>query len=164
MKLYFVAVLAVLGCLAVSACSETAGPRMNEGRSVNAAGSASGQSATDQLNAIRAKAGRKPVERSPALDAAARAHVVDLTANGIYGHIGSNGSKPGERVTKAGYRWCTVAENLGEGTLYNSESKVITGWANSPSHYRNIIKPQISAFGMAQKGGIWVQVLAAKSC
>lgn len=163
MKFHFVAVFAVLGCFTLSACSETAVPQVDAG-SMEAPGFASGQSVTDQVNAIRAKAGRNPVKRLPALDAAARAHVQDLVATGIYGHIGSNGSSPGDRVTKAGYRWCTMAENLAEGTLYNTESKVIAGWANSPDHYRNMIKPTVSAFGMAEKGGIWVQLLAGNRC
>jgi len=163
MKTGFIAALAVSGCVIVSSCGETAEPQA-DAKATQAVAFVSGQSATDQLNAIRARAGQKPLVRSAALDAAARAHVADLAASGTFGHIGSNRSTPGDRVTRAGYRWCTVAENLGEGTLYNTESKIIAGWANAPDHHRNIVKPKVTAFGLAQKGGIWVQVLAGNRC
>lgn len=125
---------------------------------------AEGQSAQSQVNAIRAKASRKPIQRSRRLDAAARAHVSDLVANGTYGHIGSDGSTPGRRATKAGFKWCTVTENLGEGSKYNSQSKIMAGWAGSPAHHKNIVNKNVSAFGMAQKNGIWVQILAGDNC
>jgi len=123
-----------------------------------------GQSVQAQINAIRAKAGRKPIQRSRRLDAAARAHVSDLVGNGIYGHIGSDGSTPGARATKAGFKWCTVVENLGEGSKYSSQSKIMAGWAGSSEHHKNIVNKDVSAFGMAHQNGIWVQILAGDSC
>ncbi|MBN8249836.1 MAG: hypothetical protein J0L84_20635, partial [Verrucomicrobia bacterium] len=53
-----------------------------------------------------------PVSIHPQLTAAARVHCNDMFQNEFQGHVGTDGSSVGTRVTRAGYRWNGVAENV----------------------------------------------------
>src|SRR5687767_2846426 len=53
--------------------------------------------------------------RSAVLDAVAVAHARDMAARGGMRHAGTDGSTPGERATRAGYRWRVVGENVARG-------------------------------------------------
>ena len=155
--------LAVL-CIALAGCSA---PVDNTAESFGVvAKSPAGivQTPLQQINAIRAAAGRKPVVRSAKLDSAARAHASDMGANGFFGHIASDGSTVAERVSKTGYPWCSVSENIAKGERYDTARKAIKTWRESPGHYRNIVNPKARAFGMARSGHLWVQVFAGNRC
>lgn len=154
-------VIGLIVSLVVSACGgkgATPSAVQASAKSPAIEGSPSGA----QLNAIRAKANLPAVWRNATLDAAAQAHADDMAAKGFLSHRGSDGSTVGKRVTRAGYRWCSVAENISKG--YAKRTTVIEQWRKSPAHYRNITKPKVKAFGMAKSGDYWVLVLAAKSC
>ncbi|MSU21697.1 MAG: hypothetical protein EXS30_09915 [Pedosphaera sp.] len=56
-----------------------------------------------------------PLSMNPALTEAARAHSRDMVATGLYGHTGTNGSTPGDRIKAAGYAWSNYGENVFEG-------------------------------------------------
>ncbi|KIN71601.1 Allergen V5/Tpx-1 related protein [Sulfitobacter guttiformis KCTC 32187] len=121
-----------------------------------------GGPAADRLNNIRARAGLGAVSRNPILDAAALRHADDMVSANFFSHTGSNGSTVGKRVKAAGYRWCTVAENINKG--YSGRSAAIEAWRTSPSHFRNMTNPKVRHFGLANVGDVWVMVLAAKRC
>lgn len=126
------------------------------------------------VNAARAggrRCGRKRFEATPALvpslplERAALAHSRDLAAHGPLSHRGSDGSGPADRVTREGYVWSTVAENVASGAMTAEE--VVTGWLASPAHCENIMNPRFTDIGVAfalaprQRGGIfWAQVFA----
>lgn len=116
--------------------------------------------ATEALNQLRAAAGRAPVVYSSLLEQAALAHATDMARTGTFSHTGSNGSSVGQRVTRAGYEWCFVAENIAHGQ--ETLRRAMTGWRNSRGHYRNMIHRRAEAFGLARtEGRYWVMVLAA---
>lgn len=115
-----------------------------------------------QINAIRADANLPALKRNTKLDAAAKAHAADMDRRNFFAHKGSNGSLPDQRVTRAGYRWCTVAENIANG--YRDGAKVIEGWRNSQGHYRNIVSRKAKEYGLANVGDVWVMVVAARKC
>ena len=117
-----------------------------------------------QLNALRVEKKLSLLQPSDVLVKAARRHARDLSENDFISHTGSDGATIGARVTRAGFRWCTVAENIGEGKKYDTSTKVIEGWRGSPKHYRNIMNPKGKSFGMAKEGDVWVLVLAARKC
>ncbi len=76
-----------------------------------------------------------PLSINPALTEAARAHSKSMVATGVYGHIGSNGSTPGDRITTAGYTWSNYGENVFE-AAENPEQGHATfevDWGNNPS-------------------------------
>ena len=116
--------------------------------------------ADQMLNAMRAQQGVAPLSYAPRLEAAARAHALDMARHGYFSHTGRDGSGVGDRVRAQGYRWCYVAENLakGQGDL----TQVMRGWAQSAPHYRNMMSRNATGFGLFQgPDRIWAMVLAA---
>jgi uncharacterized protein YkwD len=109
-----------------------------------------------RLNEIRAEGGRcgttafppaRPLARSAALDAAARAHAEDMAQNSFLAHTGSDGSNPGERATRAGYDWHTVAENVASGQT--SADDIAATWLDSDGHCANLRDGKYSETGIA---------------
>lgn len=117
------------------------------------------------VNASRQANGLAPLAYNPTLGRAAMGHACDMAANGFFGHQGSSGSTSQVRVRAAGYRDCTVAENLAWG--YPTPGQIINGWMTSPKHRANMLHPRVSEMGVGitsgAKGPIWVLVLA-RSC
>lgn len=119
--------------------------------------------AREALNAFRAQADLAPLEHSARLQQAAERHARDLSRGTGLSHRGTDGSTVGARVERTGYRYCTVAENLGRGQ--RSLEQIMQGWAASPGHRDNMLLPGLRDFGLArQAGDIWVLVLAAPGC
>ncbi|MCO6465257.1 MAG: T9SS type A sorting domain-containing protein [Bradyrhizobiaceae bacterium] len=54
-------------------------------------------------NAFKGYPSRPPLAFHPALISAARLHSMDMAQNNFQGHVGSNGSQLGQRLTAAGY-------------------------------------------------------------
>jgi uncharacterized protein YkwD len=88
-----------------------------------------------------------PLSLAPALTRAARAHSRDMAAHGLFSHTGSDGSSPGQRVTRAGYRWSTVGENIASGV--RTAPRVVAGWLASPHHCANIMTAGFRQMGVA---------------
>ena len=153
--------LAVVMCLSLAACGATISTPTVEAPDSSVI-STSGGGGGEQLNAIRKQANLPAVRRNAALDVAAKAHADDMASRNFFSHTGSNGSSPGQRATAAGYRWCTVAENINRG--YPSGPAAIEAWRKSPGHYRNMVNGKVSDYGLANTGEYWVMVLAAKNC
>ncbi|PID37377.1 MAG: serine protease [Rhodobacterales bacterium] len=110
---------------------------------------------------VRCDAGLSRLEYSEKLTEAAKAHAHDLATNiGVLQHEGSDGSTVAERVTRTGYEWQKVAENIAVG--YTTTSAVMDGWMNSPPHRANNLLPGLTHFGAAAEGDdkYWVLVLA----
>ncbi len=131
-------------------------------------------SVLERLNGIRADGGRcggsefapsPPLERSPVLDEAARLHAEDMANNSFLAHTGSDGSNPGDRVTRAGYEWRVVAENVAAGQT--SADDVAATWLESAGHCANLMDAKYSETGIAYalnpgdgRDIYWVQVYA----
>ncbi|MER6346013.1 CAP domain-containing protein [Streptomyces sp. NPDC001595] len=109
------------------------------------------------VNAERAKAGCSPVKPNATLTKAAQAHSEDMAAHRNMSHTGSDGSSPGDRITRAGYIWSTYGENVAYG--YSTPEQVMTGWMNSPGHKANILNCAFKEIGvgLAQPGSYWTQ-------
>jgi uncharacterized protein YkwD len=132
------------------------------------------QEVLKHVNAARAQArkcGRQafaaapPLSLSPALERAAKAHANDMARHSLFEHKGSDGSAPADRVTRAGYTWRTVAENIAAGAP--DAQSVVQGWLDSPGHCANLMGAQYREMGVAytvnekSKSGIyWAQVFA----
>ena len=107
-----------------------------------------------------------PLTLSPALTDAAARHARDMALQGSFGHRGSDGSQPAERVSRAGYRWRATGENIAAGQA-NADA-VVAAWLDSPGHCTNIMRPQFTemgvAFAQAPSGSrviYWAQEFAA---
>ena len=107
-----------------------------------------------------------PVHYSDSLTRAAVIHAADMAQRASLDHAGSDGSNPGERLTRVGYRWQISGENLALG--YDDVATVMRGWLDSPAHCENIMEPRFDEMGLAfaigpgpQAPVYWVQDFAA---
>ena len=88
-----------------------------------------------------------PLALAPALTRAARAHSQDMVGHDFFSHTGSDGSTPAQRVTRAGYRWRMVGENIASGV--GAPRDVVAGWLASPHHCANIMTAGFRQMGVA---------------
>ncbi len=65
----------------------------------------------------------------------------------FFSHTGSDGSTPGLRVTRAGYRWSMVGENIASGV--QTPRAAVAGWLASPHHCANIMTGGFRQMGVA---------------
>ena len=133
-----------------------------------------GLSLLERVNAARAvprACGEKQYPAAPPLvwneqlAQAAFDHSRDMVVHDTLSHAGSDGSDLGARVSRAGYRWQAVGENIASGQV--EVEKTVAGWLSSPGHCANIMNPQFSetgaAYAMGEPGGAaiyWTQVFA----
>lgn len=130
---------------------------------VLAQGAAADPVATQVLNEYRRQQGQPEVRYSKPLEAAATGHALDMARGAFFDHRGSDGSSVGERVRLVGYGWCFVAENIAQGQT--SLGAVMTDWANSPGHRRNMLDRRARDFALVEgPERTWVMVLAAPGC
>jgi uncharacterized protein YkwD len=118
------------------------------------------------LNAYRRKYNLAPLTLNPILMKTAREHARDLAFHDKVSHTGTDGRNPAERLTRAGYSWSSVGENVSAGR--NSIAEVIQAWHNSPTHRPNLQHKRATDFGMAvvhnprsTLSNYWVLVVAA---
>lgn len=100
----------------------------------------------DAVNHERANENISPLKWDANLAAAARAHVQEMVARNRLSH-----QFPGEpnltaRVSNAGARFSSVAENVAEAP---SVDELHIGWMNSLPHRANIMNPKLNAIGIA---------------
>ncbi|GFH38821.1 CAP domain-containing protein [Streptomyces pacificus] len=109
------------------------------------------------VNSERGKAGCSPLTVNATLAKAAQGHSEDMAAHRNMSHSGSDGSDPGTRITRAGYRWSTYGENVAYG--YETPEQVMAGWMSSPGHKKNILNCEFKEIGvgLAQPGNYWTQ-------
>jgi uncharacterized protein YkwD len=80
------------------------------------------------------------------LRCAARKHSKNMGVKDFFGHTGSNGSSPWQRIKKAGYVYKTAAENVAAGQ--NTPEKVVNGWMASTGHCTNIMNGKLKHLGV----------------
>lgn len=116
--------------------------------------------ATDALNTYRESKGRTALTYSTRLEQAAKAHADDMVRRGFFSHTGSNGSDVGDRVRKARYEWCFVAENIAQGQ--RGLNAVMQAWIGSTGHRANMLHRKAREFALYEAADrTWVMVLAA---
>lgn len=94
-----------------------------------------------------------PLVANTKLAAAAQAHSADMAAHDLFGHTGSNGSEPGQRIKAAGYQWKVWAENVAGG--YAGEQATVDQWFASDGHCKNFMSKDLRdiGFGRAENPG-----------
>jgi len=107
-----------------------------------------------------------PLVLSDVLQQAALAHARDMAERKILSHGGRDGSTPGERATRSGYRWRVVGENIAAGQ--STAEQVVAEWLGSPRHCANLMSADYSEMGIAYAvnpqstlGIYWAQLFAA---
>lgn len=81
------------------------------------------------------------------LERAALLHSQDMARHGYMDHTGRDGSSPADRITRTGYKWRMVGENLASGTLTAEET--VSGWLGSPHHCANLMTARFTEMGIA---------------
>jgi hypothetical protein len=107
----------------------------------------------ERTNAFRKAEGLEPVARNASLDKAARQFAQYLAKSGRFAHE-ADGRQPADRVTEAGYQYCSVAENFASNLNsagYSVERlavEVVEGWKGSPPHRKNLALPGVTDIGV----------------
>jgi uncharacterized protein YkwD len=106
-----------------------------------------------------------PLKLSVALVNAALAHSLDMATRDYFDHAGPDGSTPASRVTRAGYAWRAVGENLAAGVATPDEA--VAGWLQSAAHCQNLMDPRFTDMGVGYfvspkdpSAIFWTQVFA----
>jgi uncharacterized protein YkwD len=94
-----------------------------------------------------AYAAAAPLAANARLAQAALGYAHDMARYGYMQHTGRDGSSPAERITRSGYRWREVGENLASGVMTPAE--VVAGWLASPEHCANLMHPAYREMGVA---------------
>jgi uncharacterized protein YkwD len=106
----------------------------------------------------------RPLKWNETLENAASLHATDMAVNNYFSHTGRDGSTSAQRVTRAGYRYQMIGENIAVGQL--SPEQAIAGWLKSPAHCANLMNGMYTEMGVAlaisatsTMGVYWVQLL-----
>ena len=92
----------------------------------------------------------------PRLVKTAQLHTADMVSKAYFSHTGSDGSSVSQRVTRQGYEWRAVGENIAYGQ--RSVEQVVEAWMNSPSHCRAIMDSEFTELGAARVEDPWTLV------
>ncbi|ODB93877.1 hypothetical protein A3194_04170 [Candidatus Thiodiazotropha endoloripes] len=108
-----------------------------------------------------------PLRWNCRLHEAAVVHSQDMIDYDFFDHQGSDGSTVGLRVSRSGYEWRTVGENIAAG--YPDNEAVMQNLLSSPTHCGNIMNPKFREFGsaviatdQAHYENYWTQVFASR--
>ena len=158
-------VLLVACGLALSACVAVVPVPLTVPVAPGASATAPAQSTasfTTRINGFRAENGFAGLRQNAALTSAAQAHAEDMVARGYFSHSsqgGPNGATLIARARSAGCNARAIAENIAQGQ--QSEAEILTGWANSPGHRRNMLNRSMTDYGLGRAGDIWVLKLSS---
>jgi len=106
----------------------------------------------DAIAFIRSLKPVAPLEVRNGMMSGAKLHLDDMNKSGRFGHIGSNGSKPEDRLNLFG----TWQESVGENIVYDSRSArndvigmLIDDGTATRGHRKNIFKSEFRVIGIA---------------
>ncbi|MEE1673760.1 CAP domain-containing protein [Agarivorans aestuarii] len=99
------------------------------------------------------------------LQLAAEEHSNNMANYDFFSHTGLDGSSVATRVSRQGYSWSNVGENIAAGQ--RSVEAAMNGWLNSSGHCANIMNANYRELGAAKAenasssyGIYWTQVFA----
>ncbi len=99
-----------------------------------------------EVNIQRKHNGKQPLRLNSRLTAAAQKHAKNMSENNFFGHLSPDGYGVMERVTKEGYLWRAIAENIGAGL--SSPKFTVTAWMNSRDHRANLLNGEFNEVGI----------------
>lgn len=89
----------------------------------------------------------KPVKWNELLERASQRHAADMAASSAFSHAGLDGSTSAQRVTRAGYRYRAMGENIAAGQ--RSPEDAISSWVASPPHCAVLMNAAFTEMGVA---------------
>ena len=154
--------LCTLACAALLGCDGVVGLLPDGPSEPPSAEDAAMLAAVNQLRAEGRDCGGEhfgpaaPLVWNGRLGSAATAHTRDMVEHDYFGHVGTDGSTVGDRVSRAGYEWQRVGENIAR--YQPTVEEVMADWAASPGHCANLMNPSYVEFGAAEEQRYWTQV------
>ncbi|TYZ60412.1 hypothetical protein PybrP1_005610, partial [[Pythium] brassicae (nom. inval.)] len=118
------------------------------GSSNNGLNAVESQEMLNRINAYRSQNGLPGLSVDQRLTNAATGHSQDQASHCTMTHEGSSGVGLGDRVTRQGYVWSAVAENVAAGQ--QTVESVMTSWWNSAGHRANILSRNAKNVGFAK--------------
>lgn len=118
------------------------------------------------VNYSRARKGVAPVRVSATLGDVARRHNADQAfVQRKISHVGSDGTKIGDRMRREGYSFAYASENVAAGQ--KTPKHVHRSLMDSPGHRRNVLSPQVVDMGLHVGRGTdgrlyWTQVFGRR--
>ena len=103
------------------------------------------------VNQVRAQNGAGEVSWCPALMRSSLAHSKDMALRNYFEHDSPEGGTILDRTIITGYNGGTVGENIAFGQ--RSVNEVMSGWINSPGHFKNLVHSDFEHFGYAAATG-----------
>lgn len=107
-----------------------------------------------------------PLKLNPTLSESARSHSEDMAEKNYFDHVSPDGSRPLDRVRRAGYVGSPIGENIAAGA--DKAADVVAGWLRSPTHCANLMNPAFREIGVgvgassgSEFGIYWTAVLGA---
>jgi len=82
---------------------------------------------------------------------AARGHSSDMAAKNYFSHTSKDGTTFSARITRAGYKWSAVGENIAAG--YSTPARVVEGWLASYGHCKNLMSANFTELGVGVATG-----------
>ena len=100
------------------------------------------------VNDARTAQGLAVLRINPLLTRTALSHSQDQATQRLLTHDGSDGTEVADRVTKAGYKWRIVGENV---LLQHEQDagEAFLGWWSSPPHQKNMMNQEFQEIGVA---------------
>jgi uncharacterized protein YkwD len=89
----------------------------------------------------------QPLRWNDSLALAAFLHAEDMARHNYFSHEGRDGSNPGQRVERIGYRYRAAGENIAGGQRTPEET--VAGWMKSPGHCVNVMNASFTEMGAA---------------
>jgi uncharacterized protein YkwD len=108
------------------------------------------QAVLNMTNTAREGAGCAPLRIDSRLQAAARAHAVDMVDRHYFSHLSPDGEDPSARAEAAGFP-SGAGENIAMG--YPTASAVMAGWMASTGHRANILNCSYTVIGVGYDPG-----------
>lgn len=126
------------------------------------------QQVLDLTNAERSKLGLEPLRLSSSLFDAAQWMAADMAKFNYFDHLDREGRRVDARAYAFGYRaWRYIGENIAAGQ--ESPAEAIAQWMSSPSHRRNMLRPEFTEIGVgfaenpdSVYGKYWVQIFGTR--
>jgi uncharacterized protein YkwD len=116
------------------------------------------------VNRARATAGCAALATNSGLARSAVAHSADMATRDYFSHTTPEGVTADQRITRAGYHWSTMGENIAYGQP--TADAVMQAWMASSGHRANILNCAFHDIGVGlaySSGGTpyWTQDFAA---
>ncbi len=100
-------------------------------------------------NRDRSELGLPPLKENQNLDLAASLKISDMGENSYFAHISPLGKTPWYFLRRASYNFQAAGENLAEN--FTDAQDLEMAWMKSPEHRANILNPEFTEIGVAEK-------------